>query len=244
MSWGYAAVSLLPGLLEIIGIKDYKGLDTSLKNKLTDFAQQLIDKWQLKQQESAYSPDFQSSSLPNRNQLQALMYQEFANETRKLAQDIQNAQVKDMQNWDNNRGWYMLQDGVGGALKLLDTAGRWLNIPAIVANMGQKAVEDYLNKQGIDVSKIKNDAYHFINQTEAKYKARNKNMLEAADKAEQLKKSQKETFNKFNNYVIQSRDRFGRNKINNNNNQNYKSHSDTTIKNGTNTERINRETKF
>lgn len=238
MSWGYAAGALMPGLLSLLGIQEYKGLDTNLKNKLSDFAQQVLEKWQLKQQEASYSPDHVSNSIPNRNQLQALMYQEFANETRKLAQDIQLAQQKDMRNWESKKGWYMLQDGVEGLINV----GKDLLIPNHILKLGWDAANDWVEKNhGFSLSKEGAKVYHFINQTEAKYKARNKNLLEAAEKKKQFEKSQKETFDKFNNYVIQSRDRFGRN---NNNATNYKSHSNTQLQNGTNQERINRETKF
>lgn len=244
MSWGYAVGAILPNLLQIIGIQDYKGLDTNLKNKLTEFAQQLIDKWQLKQQEASYSPDSVTSSIPNKNQLQSLMYQDFANEARQLASQIQEAQVKDMQNWDHNRGWYSIQDAMDGIIKW----GKDINIINKPLNIGIKALSEHFKNKGYDM-KWFDDAkrwliktHHEINQTENKYKARNKNILQAKNKSAELVKSQKDRFDKFNNYVIQSRDRFGRNS---NNNNDYKSHSDTNIKqDGTNQERIIRETKF
>lgn len=232
------AASLLPSILSIIGIQDYKGMDNNLKSKLTDFAQQLIDKWQTKQQESSYSPDFQSSSLPNRNQLQALMYQEFANETRKLHQDIQQAQMNDAKNWDKNRGWYMLQDGIGGVIKLASD----INPMGWAPKIGYNLLEKYDSKHGTNMAGQMMGAFNKINATDAKYKARNKNLLKVKKQAEQLQAKQKATMNKFNDYIIQSRDRFGRN---NDKPRDYKSHSDTmNIKlNGTN-ERNNRETKF
>lgn len=237
MSWGYAAASLLPGLLGVLGIQDYKGLDTNLKNKLSDFAQQLLEKWQLKQQEASYSPDHVSNSLPNRNQLQALMYQDFANETRQLAQDIQTAQQKDMRNWESKKGWYMLQDGVEGLLNVIKDINPLNHLSKWAFDELAKEAE----KQGIPLNKYAGQLYHWVNKTEAKYKSRNKNLLEALEKKKKVEKSQKETFDKFNNYIIQSRDRFGRN---NAQTTDYKSHSDNLNKNGTNQERTNRETKF
>lgn len=229
MSDGLLAASLLPSILSLFGIQDYKGLDTSLKNQLSQFAQNLIDEWQTKQQMSAYSSDHQVSNLPNRNQLQTLMYQTFANETRKLAQAIQDAQDKDIKNWDKNRGWYMLDDTVE---TVFNTVGA---IPDKLLT-GAFNVFDKVTDNEFKYS----DMYKNLKSKNAKrkYKQRNYNLLKAKEKAANAVKSQKETFDKFNNYVIQSRDRFG-----NNNNNNNKI-SDNNRRNENITERTNRETKF
>lgn len=228
MSDGLLVASLLPSILNLFGIQDYKGLDNNLKNQLTQFAQSVIEEWQIKQQAAAYSGDYQSGNLPNKNQLQALMYQTFANETKQLAQAIQDAQDKDIKNWDKNRGWYMLQDGIEGVYDLAT------KIPNTLLDAGVNAL-DKVTGNKFDFYNKYNDIKDKSRSTKRRYNARNRHLLKAKEHAGKVLKSQKETFNKFNNYVIQSRDRFGKE---------TNSKSDTNLRNDKLTERTNRETKF
>lgn len=228
MSDGLLVASLLPSILNLFGIQDYKGLDTGLKNQLTQFAQSVIEEWQNKQQAAAYSGDYQSGNLPNKNQLQALMYQTFANETKQLAQAIQDAQDKDIKNWDKNRGWYMLQDGADA---LVDAVTK---VPDALIGAGMNAM-DKVSDNMFNYSGMYKDWKEKIRSSKKKYNSRNRHLLKAKENAAKVLKSQKETFNKFNNYVIQSRDRFGKE---------TNSKSDNNLRNDKLTERTNRETKF
>lgn len=227
------ATSFLPSILEIFGIKNYKGIDNNLRDKLYNYALNMADKWLQKQQEMSFTSDTVASTMPNRNQLEKLMYQEFSDETKKLGQHIMSSAQKDIENWDNNKGWYSAEDFLENSINIV--ADNFRTIGAVI-----DAVDP-----SVEAVKNINYARDYMNSNKRKYKTRNANLLKAKEQTEQLHKSQKNRENKLNNYIIQSRDRFGKpekpqNQVNTNNNNNNINNNNTEL----NKERTIRETKF
>lgn len=133
-----------------------------------------------KQQQSDYSGNSLVSSVPNRSQLESMLYKENADATHKFMRDLEVAKQKDLTNYNNNKVWYGLGKAVGGIL----------DIPT---KIGSAITKGYYPTIGEELDNLAT-----------------RNTRAQANKWKDVQAKNQDRVNKFSHYVAQSHDRFKR----------------------------------
>lgn len=183
-------VAIAQLLATIFDLGSYDRLPLNIQNRLNNYAAKLAQEWAEKQQQSDYSGNSVVSSVPNRSQLESMLYRDNANDTHKFMRDLEIARQKDSEYYNKNKVWFSLGKVFGTAI---DTSNNLFNMYA----------KGIMPSEWAD--KIKPKSFNKWLDKEATYYTRAQ-----ASKWKDVQAKNQDRVNKFSHYVAQSHDRFKR----------------------------------
>lgn len=174
------AAAIIPLLSSIFNLGSFETLPVDIQNRLNNYAMKIAQEWMEKQQQSDYSGNSLVSSVPNRSQLESMLYKENADATHKFMRDLEVAKQKDLTNYNNNKVWYGLGKAVGGILDM-------------PTKIGSAITKGYYPTIGEELDNLAT-----------------RNTRAQANKWKDVQAKNQDRVNKFSHYVAQSHDRFKR----------------------------------
>lgn len=174
------AAAIIPLLSSIFNLGSFETLPVDIQNRLNNYAMKIAQEWMEKQQQSDYSGNSLVSSVPNRSQLESMLYKENADATHKFMRDLEVAKQKDLTNYNNNKIWYGLGKAVTGIL----------DIPT---KIGSAITDGYYPTLSEELDNLAT-----------------RNTRAQAAKWKDVQTKNQDRVNKFSHYVAQSHDRFKR----------------------------------
>lgn len=195
-----ATTAIIQLLTSIFDLGKFDRLPVDIQDKLSGMANKLAQDWAEKQQQADYTGNSVVSTIPNRSQLESMLYRDNANETHKFMRDLAEARQKDVDYYNK----YKVGFGVGKVLgSALDTSNDLFNKfgKATIGNIAgifgkKKEVDDWFDS-------IKPKSFNDWLDREATY-----NVRKQQEKWKDVKTAQQNRADKFSQYVGQSHDRF------------------------------------
>lgn len=181
-------VAIAQLLSTIFDLGNYDRLPINIQNRLNNYAGKLAQEWAEKQQQSDYSGNSVVSTIPNRSQLESMLYRDNANDTHKFMRDLEVARQKDTEHYNKNKALYSIGKVFGTAI---DTSNDLFNKFAKGIVPGEWA------------DKIKPKSFNKWLENKATYNTRTQ-----ASKWKDVQAKNQDRVNKFSHYVAQSHDRF------------------------------------
>lgn len=185
------AAAIMPLLSSIFNLGSFETLPINIQNRLNNYAMKIAQEWMEKQQQSDYSGNSVVSSVPNRSQLESMLYKENADATHKFMRDLEVAKQKDLMNYNNNKVLY----GIGKAVSnIVDIPNK--SIHALIKGLTPKEYQHLIQKHPTMGDWLDGLA--------------TRNTRAQADKWKDVQAKNQDRVNKFSHYVAQSHDRFKR----------------------------------
>lgn len=185
------AAAIIPLLSSIFNLGSFETLPINIQNQLNNYAMKIAQEWMEKQQQSDYSGNSVVSSIPNRSQLESMLYKENAEATHKFMRDLEVAKQKDLTNYNNNKVWYGLGKAVSG-------------LPNIATKLINATVK------GLTPKEYQHLVFKYPTMSEWLDKLATRNTRAQASKWKDVQAENQDRVNKFSHYVAQSHDRFKR----------------------------------
>lgn len=196
----FAATAIVQLLTSIFDLGKFDRLPQDIQSKLTSMANKLASDWAEKQQQADYTGNSVVSSIPNRSQLESMLYKDNANETHKFMRDLEVARQKDTDYYNKNKAWFGLGKVFGTAI---DTSNNLFNtfLKGTAGNIAGAFGKKQETNDWID--SIKPKSFNDWLDREA-----TKNVRAQQTKWKDVQQAQQNRSDKFSQYVGQSHDRF------------------------------------
>lgn len=175
----FVASAFLDPIMQLLGIGSFDSLTEEMKNRIRNLATQAYNRWKEKEQ-GIFGDGLtsQSTNMPNRNELERILYNDLADQTYQMEKKIQEAAAKDKASGRQNFGFKL------GADIANSVVNAWTTLPALAGSQGAK------------------DAHNIVLNKYNEWA--NENLIKAQKEAEKLKDSQNKRVAEFNKQIAAS----------------------------------------